>query len=221
MYWGFVLAGTTDVKVYRLKAPMQFEVTWSSRGRMAKFDPRGEREPLYEAYAAVRVLQHRLGDQVAFRPDTIRRMGQFAERWLARSMIGALEIELPKQGEDAGRPWRLRNPPPVARGWVQGQAASAVNLAVAGRAGTDATLTWSGTVSEMPGSLENSVMDYAIQTAVQGNVAYDLAAGRVKSQHMSLRRSSTQAIYGFVARDVDVSPWSEGDSAAPVVNLGN
>jgi hypothetical protein len=217
VYWGYRLSGQTDVVIHALPQPASLEITWTDRGRMAHYDWIGNREPLWSAQCTAYLeLDHEFdGQNRQCKPDFMRIVGGRLDESLALDLVGALEVELPKNGDSGGKPWVVSQPPFAGRRYLStGIASSEAKWTDAGDTPEGRRLELSGTVTERPVNAGSVSADFATETSLTEIAIVD-AAGRPVTLEAHAVAKSTSTLYGFIQTDSYSTRLPTGSPGTP------
>ncbi len=172
VHWGYVKEGTEEVKYVTIEMPAELEFVWNVRGRLSRWDVRGDRERFWAqaSNAFLKALFHR--SDVVFKPDSQREIGTEIEQRLCRKLAGAVELDLPKNGESIKGQWVTTKPLWAGRRYTMGSATAKVGWRVEEMEGDVATIAWNGSISEA-----STTMSHSVQTKLMGQARLDTSTG--------------------------------------------
>ncbi|MBW2253493.1 MAG: hypothetical protein JRI25_02710 [Deltaproteobacteria bacterium] len=150
-----------------LTAPFAVEIVadWSDRGRLRTYDIRGDRSPRGE--------------------------DREAEQDKVRSMLGALELELPKGGDDKGKHWKQGGAYPMMKARPESTLAGRLRHEVVAREGSVIRIESVGRASEQSTDNVGSTQAWFVQHELVGDATFNVEEGLLEERFALVTRSLT------------------------------
>jgi hypothetical protein len=217
IYWGWVPGSGGELKVFPVDAPVTLDVTYTPTGRIASWDTNGDRMTLQQNLALAFFDRHAGGWRVDS-PNFRRQIGQELEQKAFTYLLAALDVELPKKGQDNGQPWRFAALPGAMKRGQGGMGGNKVELKVdnanPGPEGTlaidvkgDGSVTYAaGADLALPIA---SASEQTFTTRMIGRILVDRADGRVAAADLWTTTGSALPIYGFKTLNLKATKWSD------------
>jgi hypothetical protein len=198
-WWGFRPVGSADVALFELPNSLVLEIVYSDRGRIVRYDWLGDLLPFRTAACnALLHLDRTVNtEKRVCSADAVRTAGEHFQRFFAQSVLSALEVELPKGGDAAGKPWKVSEAPKAGTRYNPGALAATNGTWVETAPGE---VAFNGQITERPVNAGSVGSAYATDTALTAKAHLD-TGGRPTAFEAHAVASSTGILYGHSQTD--------------------
>ncbi len=215
IWWGYRLAGEPEVTLHELTTAGVLEIGYNERGRVVRSDWIGDRSGFYADACHALMYLDKTMNPVGFvcTVDSARRVGPRFEENVAANVLGALDLELPKNGDPGGKPWKPSTAPLGGRRYGSTSMASTAGTWTV-VPGTPEKIRFEGKISERPVNAGSMASGYTTDSAVQITATLG-ADGRPREVEAHAAATSTGPIYGFAQTDIWLTTVDAPASAPP------
>ncbi len=207
LWYGIVPAQDQAALFQRIPFEGTIELQWTPSGRLKSYDVQGDRESFWQVGSNALLELHRLN--LAFKPDSVRRVGKDLELSLTRGIASALEIDRERTDKPT---WKTKKPL-----WAGRRYSGAVGIGRTKWAAKDVEggtkLTWNGVFSEATSSA--STNSFGVKTELVGEAMLDERGDVLTLFTESHSTSTSVQLVGHTRWMALSSRWKEGDSTEP------